>query len=150
MAFTPFTEDDRPTMAAFNQKFQDAILSAFDMGVQFVSGKYTGTGTSGTSAKTSITFPSTPLFVVIAPYTAEGRIGFWLGGEIVVTLNSAAKNNQQDSFYAFSCTASLSQDNTLSWYGRSIGTIVGGPDSQLNKSGVEYTYIALCKGSENT
>lgn len=44
MAFTPFTADDQPTMAAFNEKFQSILADATDkVDSKIVIGTYMGT-----------------------------------------------------------------------------------------------------------
>ena len=56
MAFTPFVETDRPSMANFNQKFLDAIQQATDDAVgeapKIATGSYVGTEASHTISLT--------------------------------------------------------------------------------------------------
>lgn len=64
MAFTPFTKDDLPTMAAFNEKLQ-AIFDDAESKAKIEVGSYVGTGTYGSMNKTSLTFGFVPKFVLI-------------------------------------------------------------------------------------
>lgn len=69
MAFIPFVETDKPTMANFNEKFQSAIneakTSALASGVKIQAGSYQGTGDNGKSNPNSITCDFVPIVVLI-------------------------------------------------------------------------------------
>lgn len=60
MAFVPFVESDQPTMAAFNEKFQQNYEAAVDACAKIEEGTYTGTGGSNT-----LTFGFVPKIVFI-------------------------------------------------------------------------------------
>ena len=65
MAFVPFTKDDQPTMAAFNERFQQVIDEAVSRGVKIEVGSYVGTNTYGADNPNSLTFRFKPKLVFV-------------------------------------------------------------------------------------
>lgn len=65
MAFVPFVESDQPTMAAFNEKFQQILDVTLGADVKIETGSYVGNGAYGASNAKSLTFSFVPelLFV---------------------------------------------------------------------------------------
>lgn len=63
MAFVPFVESDQPTMAAFNEKFQQNYEATIAAAGKVETGSYVGTGTT-TAVKITCSF--TPKLIVIA------------------------------------------------------------------------------------
>ena len=132
MAFTPFTESDQPTMAAFNQKFKEAIQDGIDGGLQMVEGSYTGTGRYGEGNKNSLSFPKPPKLFIIGD--AAGRLGFILGAYLVGTpffINQNGPNVVEAEW--------TNGGNTISWYSRASA------EAQCNMSS-QYSYKALIPG----
>lgn len=156
MAFTPFTETDRPTMANFNSKFLE-ILSE---DIKMETGSYTGTGTSGESNPTQITFQNRPDFLLIYPVTDNGETTHYIGAgahtmpSILIPYYSLFyyKNTlgrEHVGFQTYTYTGNtatvycnFSDDGkTFQFYAP-----VSGPesaDSQFNLSGIIYEYIAF-------
>ena len=131
MAFTPFVETDQPTMAEFNEKFQECIQSALDAGVQIETGSYVGTGTYGASNPNTLTFEFSPKFIVIQPkddtYADGSFYLFFSRGVLYTGMNGHT-------------TVSWSS-NSVSWY-----------DSQnfhyqLNRANQTYIFTAIGKGA---
>lgn len=71
MSFVPFTKDDQPTMAAFNEKFQQ-IFDLADSKIEMEILTYVGTGTYGPDNPNSLSFKSRPSFVAIYAYQYMG------------------------------------------------------------------------------
>lgn len=130
MAFTPFTEADQPTMAKFNEKFQEAINDAVEKGVKVISGSYVGTDLYGQSHRNSIKLPFIPSAVFIQSSGGKSTGGtafFGLGTYDVNTANSSVVVSE------FS--------ETVSWYTNSAGGWY-----QLNAKGNTYKYYAISGG----
>ena len=146
MAFVPFTKEDQPTMAAFNEKFQQAIDQAIVGGVKIEVGSYVGTGTYGSSNKNSLTFGFEPKFVHIACQTPNNnsnafRPHTWVwvkGSGFMYTDDSYQSSGDVGRTY---CTVTQS-GNTISWY-NSVGTNYSPTNCQANVSGKTYNYLAI-------
>lgn len=71
MAFTPFTEEEQPTMANFNAKFAAAIADAKSQAlaadVKVAAGSYVGTGTSSGGQTQRISLSFVPKAVYVCP-----------------------------------------------------------------------------------
>ena len=144
MAFTPFVETDQPTMANFNEKFQECIQSALDLGVQIETGSYVGTGSNGANSPNSLTFGFVPDFVIISSFGWEmdSGAGFFTPKTLTQSFTSYA--------YAYcnrNGTAALGEynakivGNVLSWHNLSSNEYW----SQLNTQGLTYYYYAVRK-----
>lgn len=153
MAFTPFTEQDRPTMENFNEKF----VSLFGAGVQISEISYTGTGTYGASNPTSITFDFAPDVVIAMGCERDGSYiqkfsTTYQGGHdcnFITYTKFIQSNAYTGSVVAFydgndgstlynNCFGKKSEDGkTLSWYS------LNGAYSQLNYSGDIWHFIGI-------
>lgn len=135
MAFVPFTKDDRPTMQAFNEKFQQIYGEASGK-ARIVAGSYTGTGVYGSANPNRLTFDGKPLFVAIQAPNGAGfaRIIAPYGAPAVAVLENTT------SYYAFLTWG----DNFLTWFGNS-----NYPDHQLNTNGYRYYYAAVIETNES-
>lgn len=146
MAFTPFTEQDMPTMENFNSKFQsaidDAVQKAVASGVKIQTGSYTGTGTYGSSNPCSLTFDFVPKFVFIFPQSYNHYFGFFIGH--LLTQSYVAKSYYYGIGYngaVFSGGGyARMQGRTLSWYMKENGYTI--TNEQLNST-IPYFYIAV-------
>lgn len=128
MAFTPFTKDDLPTMAAFNEKLQ-AIFDDAESKAKFEAGTYVGTGTYGSSNPNTLTFGFEPKLVIIGPYNFRRRFAWVYGATKVGT-------SLDGDGAGYGCIVSLN-DKTLSYYSGDSYT------AQLNDGGEIYHYIAI-------
>lgn len=133
MAFTPFTKDDRPTMAAFNEKFAEAIGTAVekatDAAVKISSGSYVGTNKYGSTNPVSLTLP----FNVKLLYVVDSANAY-------SALILPAEQNENPVFYMIGGNGRLSAKitgNVVSWYSNSNAI------SQFNGSGYTYNWFAL-------
>lgn len=117
----------------------DALIKeATEGGVQTHYGTYTGSGTSGTNNRNSISFPFDPYLVVIArsgAYANQGAGSFaviirGLGAFITNAVDSGIVGINSVSFGA----------NKITWYYVRTGS---GTTTQLNESGVKYYYFAI-------
>lgn len=91
---------------------------------RIATGSYVGTGTYGTSSKSSLTFDFVPELVIVMYYRDQRPInnGFiWTGQEGTASY----------------CSAFSLSDKTLSWYSNS------GEEYQHNEKGIEYYYVAI-------
>ena len=138
MAFTPFIESDQPTMAAFNEKFSEAISTAIegalDADIKVETGSYKGTGVYGKSHPNSLTFDFVPKLVIVSGQgkssdTGAGFIYCWGSGKY--TLLYAGYGGAQTS-----CVVSLA-GKTMNWYDTQIVSF------QCNDSGYIFNYIAI-------
>lgn len=150
MAFTPFTKDDRPTMANFNEKFQEAIGSSVEQaladGVKIETGSYEGTGTYGKNNPCSITFDFEPKIVVVS-LDAEGL------HPTIFTRNRNSAATWPSGITMGGYVSVFWEGNTLSWYIGAIGwnsasesmnvAEAARPSYQLNLQGLKYGYIAI-------
>lgn len=134
MAFTPFVETDQPTMANFNEKFQEAIQAAIDGGTQVSTGSYVGTGAYGSTNKNSVTLDFSPLFFCVGITNGEDTLGMiWWSGLTKIEVGTSA----------VSTTNIISvSGKTISWY------CTGTAYSQLNESGKKYYYFAIGQKEE--
>lgn len=132
MAFVPFTKDDQPTMAAFNEKFQQAIDEAVSRGVKIEVGSYVGTGTYGKTNPNSLTFGFEPKLVLIGEVGWNYFTVLFNGIGIVMAGGSNIK-----------MTSTSFSGKTVSWY--NIDEYTGSPKYrvQMNESGFVYHYIAI-------
>ena len=138
MAFTPFIESDQPTMAAFNEKFSEAISTAIngalDADIKVETGSYTGTGKYGKSNPNRLTFDFVPKLVIVSGQgnssnTGAGFIYCW--GSKKYTLIYASYGGAQTT-----CVVS-SADKTMNWYDTQL------VDYQCNNSKFVFNYIAI-------
>lgn len=128
MAFTLFTKDDLPAMAAFNEKLQ-AIFDDAESKAKIEVGSYVGTGTYGSSNPNTLTFGFEPKLVIIGPYNFRNCFVWVYGATNVGT-------SLDGDGAGYGCVVSLN-DKTLSYYsGDSSG-------SQLNVKSEIYHYIAI-------
>lgn len=130
MAFTPFTEADQPTMAAFNEKFQSAIEDAVLKGVKSKLGSYQGTGSS---SSVSLSFDFSPVVVIVMAADSRNYFGaiFLRGGNTCVLIESGWH----------SMSYSLS-GGSLSWTGGNTTNL------SLNQPGQTYFYVAIGEGGD--
>lgn len=97
------------------------------------TGSYTGTGSSGSSQKNTLTFDFVPAVVII---TEVSQISFYPGNVLV--------NGQTDSNGIGSITSSGGNyAMTVDWADKKVSWYAGEADRQLNKSGVTYYYFAI-------
>lgn len=144
MAFVPFTKDEQPTMAAFNEKFEQAIGQAIQQaladGVKIEAGSYVGTGTYGGSNPCSISVPSGAKLVLIF---AQGNNTSTFGPSYVMIpllgLTTTYTNGVfgQYSSTSFDPTKSFAkiENGVLFWYS------TANEFSQVNASGRIVNYL---------
>ena len=136
MAFVPFTKDDQPTMAAFNERFQQAIDEAVSRGVKIEVGSYVGTGTYGSSNPNSLTFEFEPrLVVIVGAMYSDGTYVYTLTLVNPLTVASAHVGSGNKT----GCLVTWS-GKSVSWYNNGSS---GQDGNQLNYSGKTYCYVAL-------
>lgn len=132
MSFTPFVETDKPTMPAFNEKFQsaisEAVSSAISKDAKVVFGSYTGTGTESLS----LTFESAPLAVFISSSS-------------YLNVHSFPFIRQSDRGFYYQNTSM--KVVSLSWSGNTI-TISDTGTPYLNKGTYYYAAILEPSGGE--
>ena len=101
---------------------------------QIYTGSYVGTGTSGSSNPTILTFPFEPKIVFIARGTTPS------GGSLG-TITPMIRGVQQSIVGINGSSRSIAyltwDNNSLSFYGN------GGADTSLNESGITYHYVAI-------
>ena len=140
MAFMPFTKEDQPTMAKFNEKFLEAILEgktqALDAGVKIATGSYTGTGTYGASNPNSLTFDFEPKFLFIHKNNALDK------GTMLIAVKGLTKamplGNNSSSQVIMDAYVNISfSGNSVEFYNQYEASW------QLNESGKTYNYIAI-------
>jgi len=142
VAFTPFVETDQPTMANFNEKFQECIREATEGGTEIFVGSYVGTGTYGESNPNTLTFPFKPkvwgVFCNVIDYTSQ--YGYKLISFDRIR-NCLLIPWLEDGPYQIDSNGRPMTMNgaTVSWYCTSA-------DEQCNLSGYTYYYIAIGKG----
>lgn len=137
MAFIPFTEEDRPTMAAFNEKFQQAIQEAVTLAPNVAIGSYVGTGKYGSSNPNTLNFSFKPKILCISSSSAAVCVA--LNGETsngIVTRSPMGTGEIQNHVVTFSVS-----ENSISWFSNS--TTGGDGVVQLNKLGMTYNYTAI-------
>lgn len=122
MSFNPFSETDQPTMANFNQKFQDAIAQAtqdaLSAAPKIAVGSYVGTGTYGSSNPNTLTFGFKPKIVLIFPNCIGNlNVGF------LAVLNQTASfsywNPDGSGWFSPTLHATFSETG-VSWYADDI------------------------------
>lgn len=139
MAFVPFVESDQPTMAAFNEKFQEAIEQATDDAVsaapKIVTGSYVGTD----EITKTISFETAPKIVFICGYnmqypTNTAQIGILFHGYYFITMGALDKNN-----YIYMETYQEEYGNIT------LGAPRSATDSSYvaNSPGFQYNYYAV-------
>lgn len=150
MAFTPFTKDDLPTMAAFNEKFQQAMAKATADAIagapKIVFGSYVGTGTSGAENPQSISADSKILYMeMVAGGNHGGSLSIGNCGiqPIMIPQLCTTSYQQWRSWHQNTGEpgyAKISDDGkTVYWYSDY------GAYSQYNTSGNTYYYMMLCE-----
>lgn len=145
MAFTPFVETDQPTMAEFNEKFQECIAEALSHDVQIETGSYVGTGVN----PVTLTFSFTPQFVIIGrDYTKDQSYFNQMPCVLISFIPSAPSNQYANTLFGFGTNAGngngtgiysqMFSNNTLYW--NAVGNMGG------NYNGLTYSYVAIGKG----
>lgn len=126
MAFVPFEKTDQPTMANFNEKFQQAIADAVNQAdgkaVKIKTGSYVGTG-----SLTNTIYPGiSPKFFAINPneFGGGGYIVYGGSGSILVGSNTFSKGT-----YISGSTVHFE--------------ISSGSTSYVNESGYTYSWVAI-------
>lgn len=141
MAFVPFTKDDQPTMAAFNEKLQ-AIFDFAESKAKIEVGSYVGTGTYGSSNPNTLTFGFEPKLVIIAEALKPGNFiwfnVFALGNEYIDNRGYQYRYIIDGSTASYLLMAKI-QNLTLKWYTTGTSATV----NQFNVSGTTYYYIAI-------
>ncbi len=144
MAFTPFTEQDMPTMANFNSKFQsaidDAVQKAVASGVKIQTGSYTGTGTYGQSNPCSLTFDFVfdfvPKLLFFFGTSKSSMVSYGDTGYPLVILW-----NVTETFgYSLQFTDKYSN---ISYSGKTISWYSMGDEGQFNHKGGIFRYVAI-------
>ena len=141
MVFTPFTPDDLPSMANFNEKLQ----ALFDGSTKIEIGEYVGDGKTHKSLSNMKTlhFQSRPKAVLISPSGVYQGYSFgnvlWLYEQTtgLAWINNYAANSKDLTL--------VWNDNKLSWFGSGPLTpnATWGPYFNLNASGQTYRYIVI-------
>lgn len=138
MAFTPFTESDQPTMANFNEKFQEAIQAALDEDLKIEVGTYTGTGTGGASNPNHLTLSLNCKLLLITPSEIELSGSATTGLLLANSVGGISFSLTQTHDVGGGPIRVSVSGNTVSYYGVD-------QYSQMNQSGVNYTYVAIGK-----
>ena len=140
MAFTPFTESDQPTMAAFNEKFQECIQAAENM---IETGSYVG---DGNNVKT-ITFSTSPLFLFIyqgvislSGNSVNPGTFFLLWAPGITRVYPYYSGSYSSRYF---CDFEFSQ-NALTMTGSNESNGAD-PYAAMNASGETYYYVAIGK-----
>ena len=142
MAFVPFVETDQPTMAAFNEKFQQNFEAAVAAGVQIAIGSYVG---DGSRTKTlSIPFKAEFLFIygdyIYVPGPSYGE-GFGMS-----VVDSGAFILQRGSNAP---VMTISRTETgVSWIYETTNSTYQTAECSQNASGKTYHYFAIGKKEE--
>lgn len=97
------------------------------------TGSYTGTGSSGSSQKNTLTFDFVPAVVII---TEVSQSSFYPGN---VLINGQTESNGIGSIPSSGGNYSMAVD----WTDKKVSWYAGEADRQLNKSGVTYHYFAI-------
>lgn len=135
MAFVPFTKDEQPTMAAFNEKFEQAIQQAIAAGVKIEVGSYVGTGAYGTYQYNSLNFSFNPKLLIIssASKISDSMVtGFFFYPEVQAANTQYTSGGGRE----IGCAVTWG-DKHIDW------SSTYNAASQLNYSGVTYRYIAI-------
>ena len=107
------------------QKIDTAIAGRGDC--RICNGSYVGTGTYNSTSPCSLSFPGTPLVVLIGACSSQGTLLCALSGMPVTFAHSSG----------YSMNMLTWSGNTLTWYHHMSA------DGQLNSAGVTYQVIAL-------
>lgn len=145
MAFEPFTENDRPTMAAFNSKLE-ALYEGIAAGPKIEFGSYVGTGTYGSANKIVLSFSfATDIVVFYASKKSDGTFDQGIGGSVYSSYGFSILSSEMNGGRLSSPAVyiDVSDDGkTYSFYASSAA-------EQNNSTGVTYYYFAMSKGGEN-
>lgn len=145
MAFTPFVETDQPTMAEFNEKFQECIVAALEQGLQIETGSYDGTGTSGSGSPNVLTFSFVPKIWSVYTRMQYGNspqpIMFGLG-----STGSYSTFMLLPWIEGKTLSVQLSSGATISMSGTTASWYSSNADGQLNETNCTYYYVAIGKG----
>lgn len=133
MAFTPFTEQDQPTMENFNEKFQEVL----DSGVKVEAGSYVGTGAFGSGNQNSLTFDFDPDLVFIGG-SIKGPATLVKNASVSVFGSTSFSGNTMHNGKLIVTWG----NNSVSWYDNSYSQSA---DNQFNISGTTYNYVAIGK-----
>ncbi len=136
MAFTPFTESDQPTMANFNEKFQQAIAEAKGQAIAgryFASGSYVGTGGTNADNPTRLNFPFKPK-VLFVTYKAQNKDYLYDWKFFIYPLDYCSIYAELAKVLRAYVTWG---NNYVSWY------VLDNASAQLNANGTTYYYFAL-------
>lgn len=138
MAFTPFTKEEQPTMANFNEKFLDAIqeakTQALAKSAKIATGSYTGTGGAEANNGVSLTFEFVPKLLVVFYRWSGGCVVGIVTPVVGITFDQKTVENSVTSALYF--TSSLT-GNTISYYSTTNARW------GLNSAGYTYEYIAI-------
>lgn len=157
MAFVPFTKDDQPTMAAFNEKFQQ-IFDLADSKTEVELLTYMGTGTYGLDNPNSLSFKRRPSFVAIYAYQYMG--GEYAADEYPTIIHSGHNAVSSATFTEQYTTGSgffgevdsnmdvfggkISADGkTMYWYYDAFSDHIDSSAMQFNRSGTKYYVLVL-------
>lgn len=146
MAFTPFVETDQPTMAEFNEKFQECIGAAVDLSGKIEAFSYVGTGTWGPSYPNTITCSFAPILIMLIGFGTNKATSWYYAMDSLPTTFTAgigffyAPNIMTQPYYG-----KKSEDGkSFSWY---VGDSSSGNNNysqiQCNQPGVTYYGIAF-------
>lgn len=141
MAFTPFTKDDLPTMAAFNEKLQQVIDEALFRGLKMETGSYVGTGTFGKDNQNSLTFGFVPKFVLISIAGAGINSNHFKPYSWYSVIQTGYMYNDLNALSSSTTVSMYSKltvsGNTISWYNEASA------EHQGNYIGIIHHYIAI-------
>lgn len=130
MAFVPFVETDQPTMAAFNEKFQQNFEAAVNAGVQIAVGDYVGTGESSKS----LVLGFIPYLVIVG-----GDYGYPEDTVSMVRGSAYARH------YAGSNAGGVV---AVSWNEKMVSWTAYDESEAFNSPGKQYRYVAIGRKEE--
>lgn len=123
--------------APYWTSLQDLVAALGDAGgVRIATGSYTGTGTYGANNPCSLTFPFSPILIIISCWrnassvTTTSTIGIFVR-------NVHGMRLTQSTNYASKILYATWAETSISWYS------VDGENDQLNYDGTTYHYLAL-------
>ena len=128
---TEFNQDNQKIdtalagLAAQNTELAAAVANKGNC--QLYTTSYVGTGTYNSTSSCSLSFPGTPLVVLIGACSSQGTLFCALSGMPVTFAHSSG----------YSMNMLTWSGNTLTWYHHMSA------DGQLNSAGVTYQVIAL-------
>ena len=137
MAFVPFVESDQPTMAAFNEKFQQNYDAAVAAGLKIKVGSYTGTGMAGSSNQNKLSFGFKPQFLFVTRETSKTGATYGYYFTAVRGVKSAM------SVRSLGGDSSLAGQVTLTWGDADISFYGYDAEDQLNAANTTYYYFAI-------